>query len=112
MSAFIAAEAFHQVSLFLPFPIGKGLEVADWPTLLLLLFLLLFPLRLLLPFLSFPLLSLHPLPILFGLPLLLLLFFLGLACILFLPYFFEPLLQIEVADVLGGLIALDAIGEE
>jgi hypothetical protein len=32
--------------------------------------------------------------------------------ILLLCYFFEALLKIEVADVLGGLVSLDAIGEE
>lgn len=116
MSAFVAAEAFDHVPFFLSFLIGKGLEVAHWSGLLLLLllflFLLLFSLGLLLPFLLLALLFDQPVLILFGLPLLLLLFFLGLACILFLCYFFEPLLEIEVADVLAGLVALDAVGEE
>lgn len=103
MPTFIATETFHHVSLFLTFLISKRLEISDWPALLLLLlFLLSLPLPLFLQFLL----------ILFGYFLLFLLFFLGLPSILFFCYFFESLLQIEIADVLGGLVALDAIGEE
>jgi hypothetical protein len=110
-----ASKTLHQVSFLITPLLQQTLEITHWPphALLSLSLLSLLPLLLLIR-LPFFLLALFALLLAFTLFLLLpCLFFLLLICpFLLLCDLLEALLQIQVADVLGGLIPLDAVGEQ